>query len=292
MTTTILDWGNGGTIEENLPHDYSQDYFTVEALATGTVLYLQQSASPLQYSLNGGAWTTYNGSISVVNGDNVRFKGTNNTVKGSTGSSAFRFSNNVNVSGDIMSLLYEDNYIGQTTLSTPSTFSSLFVQESKLISAANLILPATTLSQGCYSQMFTNCTSLTSVPKLPATTLANYCYSNMFNNCSSLIVAPELPAKILMENCYDSMFSKCSSLIESPELPALILVSNCYKRLFQNCSSLSRITAAFITAPGSSYTSEWVYGVASTGTFVKSSAATWNVTGTEGVPSGWTVQTY
>ena len=28
------------------------------------------------------------------------------------------------------------------------------------------------------------------------------------------------------------------------------------------------------------------------GTFVKNNAATWNVTGTSGVPSGWTVQTY
>ena len=39
------------------------------------------------------------------------------------------------------------------------------------------------------------------------------------------------------------------------------------------------------------YTSNWVNGVASTGTFVKNSAASWDVTGNNGVPNGWTVQT-
>ena len=35
----------------------------------------------------------------------------------------------------------------------------------------------------------------------------------------------------------------------------------------------------------------WVNGVASSGTFVKNSAATWNVVGVSGVPEGWTVET-
>ena len=35
----------------------------------------------------------------------------------------------------------------------------------------------------------------------------------------------------------------------------------------------------------------WVYGVSATGTFVKNSSATWDVIGTSGVPSGWTVIT-
>ena len=47
----------------------------------------------------------------------------------------------------------------------------------------------------------------------------------------------------------------------------------------------------FTTTPSSDYTSDWVNRVASSGTFVKNSAATWNVTGKNGVPSGWTVQT-
>lgn len=34
--------------------------------------------------------------------------------------------------------------------------------------------------------MFAGCTSLVSAPKLPATTLAESCYDNMFNGCEKL----------------------------------------------------------------------------------------------------------
>ena len=37
------------------------------------------------------------------------------------------------------------------------------------------------------------------------------------------------------------------------------------------------------------FTADWVYNVASTGTFVKNGGATWNEIGKDGVPSGWTV---
>ena len=54
------------------------------------------------------------------------------------------------------------------------------------------------------------------------------------------------------------------------------------------------IKALFLTTPTSSYddlTQNWVHGVASAVTFVKNSAATWNVTGVNGIPTGWTVET-
>jgi hypothetical protein len=59
--------------------------------------------------------------------------------------------------------------------------------------------------------------------------------------------------------------------------------------MFYNCSKLNYIKAMFTTTPSSSDTGNWVYGVASSGTFVKNKNATWNVTGVDGIPSGWTV---
>ena len=48
----------------------------------------------------------------------------------------------------------------------------------------------------------------------------------------------------------------------------------------------------FLTEPGqANNTINWVNGVAAQGTFVKNSEATWNVTGVDGIPSGWTVET-
>ena len=189
----------------------------------------------------------------------------------------------ISASGNIMSLL---NF---TPVLPNYAFYSLFKDCTSLVSAPDL--PVTTLTEGCYKSMFANCSSLTQVPELPATTLAASCYSGMFTNCSSLVSVPALPATTLADSCYYQMFLGCSSLVSAPELPATTLASYCYNEMFNGCSKLNYIKALFTTTPGSTYTYNWVSGVSSTGTFVKSKDATWDVTGAYGIPSGWTVTT-
>ena len=152
-------------------------------------------------------------------------------------------------------------------------------------------LPAITLAKSCYSWMFHECTGLTTALELPATTLAESCYKNMFRGCTSLATAPVLPAITLADGCYEQMFSGCTSLTTAPELPAVTLVKSCYVAMFDGCSSLNYIKALFTTTPSATYTGAWVYGVAATGTFVKSPDATWDVRGGHGIPNGWTVET-
>ena len=113
----------------------------------------------------------------------------------------------------------------------------------------------------------------------------------MFNGCTSLTVAPELPATTLANDCYNNMFKGCTGLTTAPELPATTLASYCYNSMFEGCTSLSYIKAMFTTTPGNSYTANWVKNVKDTGTFVKNSTATWDVSGNAGVPTGWTVET-
>ena len=168
-------------------------------------------------------------------------------------------------------------------------YQAMFYGCTSLVSAP--ALPATTLADNCYESMFYDCTSLVSAPALPATTLAGYCYQYMFQGCASLTSAPSLPATTLAGNCYQHMFFSCTSLVSAPALPATTLANYCYDEMFSGCSSLNYIKAMFTTTPSSTYTYDWVNAVAATGTFVKNSAATWNVTGTNGVPSGWTVET-
>ena len=157
------------------------------------------------------------------------------------------------------------------------------------------VLSASTMAEGCYYGMFRNCTRLTTAPTLSSTTLALSCYYNMFNGCTSLVNAPALPATTLADSCYSHMFEGCSSLTTAPDLPAVNLISGCYWSMFYNCSSLNYIKAMFTKNTKVDtyykYTQNWVYGVSSSGTFVKNTAATWNVTGSSGVPSGWTIQT-
>jgi hypothetical protein len=179
------------------------------------------------------------------------------------------------------------------TILAQSCYSGMFRSCASLTSAPQL--PATTLANSCYDSMFYYCTSLINAPALPATTLTNYCYSNMFRNCTSLTTAPELPATTLTNSCYVNMFNGCTALTTAPVLPAETLVSSCYYLMFYNCTNLNYIKAMFTTTPSGSspnyYTQNWVYGVASSGTFVKNSAAQWNVTGVDGIPDGWTVET-
>ena len=61
--------------------------------------------------------------------------------------------------------------------------------------------------------------------------------------------------------------------------------------MFNGCTSLNYIKAMFTTTPNTTYTNNWVGGVAANGTFVKNSAATWTTTGDHGIPTGWTVET-
>jgi hypothetical protein len=255
----------------------------------------------------------------------------------------FSSTDNFDVQGNIMSLLFGDNYKGQTDLTGKDyAFYRLFYQNTKVINTENLSLPATTLANSCYRQMFRGCTSLVRAPKLPATTLAELCYFYMFDGCTSLTTAPELPATTLATSCYSYMFDSCTNLVTAPKLPAITLASSCYMAMFNNCTSLVKapklpattlaiqcygymfqdctnltiapelpaitlvescyenmfngctslnyIKAMFTTTPSNTYTSSWVSGVAPTGTFVKNPEATWNVTGVNGVPTGWTIR--
>ena len=125
-----------------------------------------------------------------------------------------------------------------------------------------------------------------------AETISAYGFMLLFNECTALTTAPELPATTLNEGCYMGMFQGCSSLTTAPELPALELVSNCYTQIFCDCSKLNYVKASFTTDPTSGpYLDLWLSGVSPTGTFVKNTAATWNVTGVNGIPTGWTVET-
>ena len=153
-------------------------------------------------------------------------------------------------------------------------------------------LPATTVAAHCYHAMFYNMPNLKNGPSiLPATTMAENCCHGMFTSCPSLVNAPQLPATTLAKMCYNQMFVGSTSLETAPELPAIELVTQCYNKMFQNCSSLNYVKAMFTTTPANTYTSAWLSGVSSTGTFVKSVSAEWTTTGTNAVPTGWTVET-
>lgn len=61
--------------------------------------------------------------------------------------------------------------------------------------------------------------------------------------------------------------------------------------MFYGCTNLNYVKSLFIDEPSEEATYNWLSGVSSTGTFVKSKDTTWDVRGSNGIPEGWTVVT-
>ena len=225
--------------------NWDKEYLTFIPIDDCTFTFSQRGTGPLYYSIDSGTTWTSGTSVSVSSGIKVMWKGsmtpnrsTSTSDYTDTGIGTFSATGQFKVRGNIMSLLYDDDFIGKVTLAGYWWFTSLF-ENSTIASASKLSLPAITLAPYCYYRMFDGCTSLISVPKLPAMTLANSCYRDMFSGCTSLTTAPKLPSMTLANSCYGYMFSGCTSLTTAPELPATTLEWYCYQEMFSGCTSLT-----------------------------------------------------
>ena len=167
------------------------------------------------YDKSDNTWKTSNKIISEkypqYNGKSIKLHNPHN-VNGTTYCSRITFDKDVEIYGNIMSLLYGDDFADQETLDTPLAFANLFMENLTLMKCVNLVLPATTLSPSCYKEMFKGCGSITYVPELPAHELADNCYMGMFKCCSNITNTPELPANELKKGSYAMMFSGCEKI--------------------------------------------------------------------------------
>ena len=252
------------------------DYLTFKA-ETAQTLTISKAVETLEYSVGGAAWAEL-GTATVEFGPagdlRVRGKSAMGTAASDSDVATVTFGNedsSVAASGDIRTLVDYENYTNDALDTSNARFCDLFRNCAVLTSAPVLpattltdycyskmfwgtglteapALPATTLATKCYISMFTNCKSLIKAPVLPATTLTDACYSGMFSGCLNLTEAPTLPAATLAVGCYSSMFSVCTSLTSAPALPATTLAANCYRSMFQNCTALTSAPALPATA--------------------------------------------
>ena len=252
----------------------ADDPLTMTVMGGDGIINVSNPSEGMKYSINDGnkkpiicEFGSNIYSIEVSHDDEVHFYG-----NGTNGSTNIIVNSNVMLSGNIMSLVDEENFATITTMEGAS-FAGLFAgnnsPERTIINANGLLLPATTLSENCYSRMFAGCSELTDTPvELPALTLAPGCYSNMFEGCDKLSDAPHLPAPELVDRCYASMFYQCGTL--------------------QN------VTCLATTINGTDCTTDWLYEVNFPGTFTKAKGATcWdNLDYDDGIPWGWEVNEY
>ena len=226
-----------------LKENYRGKYLTFIPLESGTFSF---SLNDLQYSLdNGDTWQTLTAGQStpvIPSYTKIMWKGENLTPTEANGIGTFSSTCNFKSIGNVMSLYFGDNFESQVDLTGKSfAFKGLFQNCNTIISAKNLVLPATTITESCYRTFFNRCENLEYGPEeLPALTAATDCYRIMFQRCTSLKEAPILPATTLAERCYYYMFNSCESLKEAPILPATTLANECYQDMFR-CAGLEEM---------------------------------------------------
>lgn len=307
-------------LEADNQYPFNYQPLTFIVTKAGTITWKKQedkssygfSSHTISYSKNGGSWTTIASNdvnpptINVSVGDIVKFRGNNNayggyTTEGGQGGtdywywhSFFGGTASFEVFGNIMSLIDSVNYSSIRQLYNYG-FYGLFMGCTGLTGAKYLSLSLYTSDAYSYSYwyMFSGCCNLLTAPKYIKSTLSQQTCSRMFSDCTNLLEAPEeLTLNISNASC-QYMFNNCKNLKSAPVLPAKVLQTDCYYGMFNGCTKLKYVKALFNTTPGASYTGNWLYGVSTNGTFVKSASATWDESITRGastVPENWTIE--
>lgn len=241
-------------------NQYQWQYFTIESLEdnnTFSILCTPSQTANSQTILvsldNGNTWEektassggteifTLNANQKALVKSNTWKPNANNNYE-DTIRCRFIANNAYKIYGNILSLVYGDNFLGKSTLNNiVRTFQYLFYKSTNLKDVSNLVLNATTLTAYCYYYMFAGCTNLVNAPELPATSVGDTSYGRMFEGCTSLTTAPSvLPATTLASYCYYYMFNGCTNLLTAPSvLPATTLASSCYEGMFYGCTSLT-----------------------------------------------------
>ena len=192
-------------------------------------------AGDIHYTINDGQEqtiaknTTGAYDIQAKKGDVVQLYSLNSALGGGSSSAAsaltravdegakyinIRPSMKTEIYGNVMSLLKgKDNLESATTIEANNAFYGLFAGADKLVNNADrlLVLPATTLTEGCYQDMFNGCKGIEKAPELPAPKLEKNCYQEMFYDCAKLNSVKCLATDIKAENSTKDWLGKAGT---------------------------------------------------------------------------------
>lgn len=215
--------GAGGGNVEPIDPAILEKLLSFTALDQDTTMTIRRnnyiSFNNLQYTF-GVKWkkTADTGDVTIVipYGQTVYIKAENFQSSKYNGQGVINHNHDVSVGGDVTSLL--NGIGGDVALTTNYTFKDLFKDNQHITNCANL--PSTNISEGCYMQMYYNCSKITTIPNnyLISTTAPDYCYQGMFCQNTNLTAIPDnlLKATSAGISAYNNMFGKCSSLTSLP----------------------------------------------------------------------------
>jgi len=156
----------------------------------------------------------------------------------------FSSTGSYDISGNIMSLLYNDDFRDKDYFAEGSSrnFALLFYgtgdnATTKVHNAENLIFPAKICPDYCYYRMF-QWSELIIPPHVLATYVGSYGSANFCYKCYNLVRTSEIGATTMGDHSYIYSYSYDSSLKEVKDFPKAVLGNYCYIFMFQNCTSL------------------------------------------------------
>ena len=175
----------------------------------------------LEYSKDETNWSVWGQTshyddltLSLQANSKIYFRGTNNVFANSGGFNYFKGTGNFGVGGDVTTLLEPSGNVLDLSGRDYVFFGLFYVVSGSpnyLVSASDLLLPSTTLSDSCYGKMFMYDYFLLTSPVLPASILTPYCYEMMYFGCSRLSVITTYADDISATDCLKNWVKDVSS---------------------------------------------------------------------------------
>ena len=262
ITVTTVDNAYTAECEVKVKPDYDTRYLTIRQLNGGPsrIIWSKTSSAVAGGYLSFDGGTTWSASpqgffSTSGAGATVMFKRVyqkQGTGDGYESGTIFSSDQNVDwvVEGNIMSLVYGDDFVGKDNfgaVTDKGLFQELFGGTGfggrfNIVSADDLSLPATSLTESCYAQMLSK-TNIKRAPKLTrAKVLGRNCYSGMFFQCYYLKSVPELKPTEIGMGSFRGMFGMCTSLTKVPAIEsASTFGDECFVNMYRDCTNLTEL---------------------------------------------------
>lgn len=299
---------NWSVVNKTIPYLYFEDRSGAANTITCTKTGDQAEWLSLEYSTDWDTWSTYDLTqpLTIPANGRVYLRGSNTYGFGKDNSNyhTFTCSGNYALGGDLFSIMDDSLF------AYPSRFATkTFYQSTTLVDISQLDFGSKKILATDFIQMFGECTSLVSLPNTIevsyASTIDFSTHTSQFTQMFQYDPIANFPTFPNINTIgRDGMYCMNQSLDASPntslEFVDLSNITTLYyrglRRAFRNASNLEVVKIGisawpdFVDSAASDYnaTSEWLYGVHSTGVFCKNATLP-VMRGDNYIPNNWSI---
>lgn len=91
-----------------------------------------------------------------------------------------------------------------------------------------------------FCKLFYDCSSIRKASEVPSSTLSTGCYMNMYRNCDGLIIPPSiLPSESVTNDAYNGMFWGCENMASIPNVCSKSSARTAMTSMFRDCKNIT-----------------------------------------------------